>query len=389
MRRVVLLSAMVALVLLLAGGGALAAAGDTTRVSVSSSGEQTNYDSGNTSGNTSVSSDGRFVAFGSGATNLVAGDTNDADDIFVRDRQTGTTQRVSVDSSGNQVDGNSISPSISSDGRFVAFSSNASNLVAGDTNAMVDVFVRDRQTGTTQRVSVNSSGNQAHLSRHGSYDCSISPEGRFVAFTSGAKNLVPGDTNGKQDIFVHDRRTGTTQRVSVSSSGTQGDGHSGYYYGGFITRPSISAEGRLVAFDSDATNLVSGDTNGAADVFVNEFKVDTNAPKVASVVPAREATGVSRSVNVRATFSETVYSVESNFKLYHKGSSTPVAATVHSVAGTNNRNWVLNPNRSLRAGTVYIAKVQTGVVDKVGHHLDQNPTQTGNQAKKWTFKTHS
>ena len=236
--------------------------GTTSRVSVDSSGNEGN----SASSDPSISSDGRFVAFTSFASNLVSGDTNSAFDIFVHDRQTGTTSRVSVDSSGNEGNSASSDPSISSDGRFVVFGSFASNLVSGDTNGIYDVFVHDRQTGTTSRVSVDSSGSQGNDL---SYNPSISDDGRFVAFGSTASNLVSGDSNGKYDVFVHDRQTGTTSRVSVDSSGNQGNNHS--YY------PSISGDNRFVAFYSDASNLVSGDTNSFGDTFVHDRQTGTTS----------------------------------------------------------------------------------------------------------------
>jgi Tol biopolymer transport system component len=240
--------------------GPPARAGTTERVSVSSSGEEGNAQSGLPC----VSADGRFVAFHSGATNLVPGDTNGWADVFVHDRLTGTTDRVSVSSSGEQANWtpyalSSKFPSISSDGRFVAFSSFATNLVPGDTNGREDVFVHDRLTGVTERVSVSSSGQQGNAD---SLTSSISADGRFVAFCSLANNLLPGDTNGCGDIFVHDRLTGATERVSVSSSGEPGNG--GSY------DPCISQDGRFVAFDSWSSNLVPGDTNGFEDVFVRD-----------------------------------------------------------------------------------------------------------------------
>jgi hypothetical protein len=159
------------------------------------------------------------------------------------------------------VQGNSISaqPSISADGQFVAFQSYSSNLVAGDANNYSDIFVRDRSAGITERVSVDSSGAEGDSN---SEWASISSDGRFVAFSSFASNLVAGDTNGKDDVLVHDRTTGTTERVSVDSSGVEGNGDS--------DAPSISADGHIVAFESGASNLVAGDTNGAYDAFVHE-----------------------------------------------------------------------------------------------------------------------
>ena len=213
------------------------------------------------SGRASISADSRYVAFESGASNLVAGDTNELQDIFVRDRQTGQTTRVSVASDGAQANDRSLEPKISADGRFVAFGSTASNLVPGDTNGYKDVFVHDRQTGQTTRVSVASGGAQGN---ERTWYHNISLDGRFVVFSSAANNLVPDDTNGYTDVFVHDRQTGQTTRVSVASDGAQGNRSSS------TSEPSISADGRYVAFSSLAGNLVPGDTNDTYDVFVHD-----------------------------------------------------------------------------------------------------------------------
>ena len=147
----------------------------------------------------SISVDGRFVVFDSFAANLVAGDDNGLDDVFVHDRQNGTTTRVSVDSAGAEADFGSRDSSISADGRFVSFNSDATNLVAGDMNGVSDVFVHDRDTGGTERVSVDSAGVEGNGS---SGSASISADGRYVAFSSTAANLVASDTNGRRDIFA-------------------------------------------------------------------------------------------------------------------------------------------------------------------------------------------
>jgi Tol biopolymer transport system component len=241
-------------------------AGTTSRVSVSSTGSQANR----RSEGPSMSGDGRYVAFYSYATNLVPGDTNGAEDVFVRDRVAGTTSRVSVSSTGKQANGGSGAPSVSGDGRYVAFSSVASNLVPGDPHRDLDVFVRDRVAGTTSRVSVSSTGTEANGE---SRRPSVSADGRYVAFDSWASNLVPGDTNGSVDMFVRDRVAGTTSRVSVSSSGTQANGESS----GLYDAASVSANGRYVAFDSYATNLVPGDTNGSVEVFVRDRVAGTTS----------------------------------------------------------------------------------------------------------------
>ncbi|MBF0185877.1 MAG: DUF4347 domain-containing protein, partial [Magnetococcales bacterium] len=229
--------------------------GQTILVSVDSSGNP-----GNTFSNyPSVSADGRYVAFLSDSSNLVAGDANENSDIFLRDTKTGQTSIVSVDSTGNQGNGRSHSPAISADGRYVAFASNSSNLVAGDTNGASDIFLRDVQNGQTSIISVDSSGSQ---SNGYSADLSISADGRFVVFTSSASNLVAGDTNGFYDIFLRDVQNGQTSIISVDSSGNHGNDNSLYF--------SSIAGGRYVAFASDASNLVAGDTNGWADIFLHD-----------------------------------------------------------------------------------------------------------------------
>ncbi|MGH8881247.1 MAG: hypothetical protein ACRD0P_28525, partial [Stackebrandtia sp.] len=189
---------------------------NTTRVSVASNGSQAN----DFSENPAISADGRYVTFSSGASNLVPGDTNATYDVFVRDRRTGATSRVSVASDGSQANDTSDGPAFSADGRYVAFVSLADNLVPGDTNGAHDVFVHDRRTGATSRVSVASDGRQAN---HASSGPAVSADGRYIAFGSLADNLVPGDTDGWLDVFVHDRETGATTRVSVASDGSQGN----------------------------------------------------------------------------------------------------------------------------------------------------------------------
>lgn len=237
----------------------------TERVSVSSAGVEGNA----VSFRPSISGDGRYVAFTSAADNLVPGDTNGARDIFIRDRQTGTTERVKANSTAQLVP--PLMPSISADGRFVAFRSSASNLVPGDTNGLSDIFVYDRQTGVTERVSVSSGGVEGNGM---SLEPTISGDGRYVAFTSGSDNLVPNDENGAGDIFVRDRQMGATERVSLGPGGVEGDESS--------WMPSISADGCCVAFVSKATNLSPGDTNGTLDdVFVHERQ--TGVTEIVSV----------------------------------------------------------------------------------------------------------
>ena len=230
---------------------------DTTeRVSIASDSTQAD----NESFSPAISSDGQFVAFQSDATNLVANDTNNNTDIFVRDRTLGTTERISVASDATQANGDSILPAISSDGRFVAFSSEASNLVAGDTNNLADIFLHDRQDDTTVRIVAPAEFNTG--SGIVIVAPNISPDGGFVGFRSNADDLVLGDTNNSFDTFLIDRLTLIAERASVSSSEVEGDSDS--------SRPSISSDNRYVTYSSNATNLVSNDTNGFEDVFVRD-----------------------------------------------------------------------------------------------------------------------
>jgi Tol biopolymer transport system component len=231
------------------------AAGLTERISVASDGSQ----AGSYSWACAISSDGRFVAFQSYASNLVAGDTNAKADIFVRDRQLGQTTLVSRPVAGAQSNGESYLPSISGDGRYVAFHSAASNLVISDTNASNDVFVVDRNTNGMVRASVSSAGAEGDGA---SFAASISGDGSQVAFESIARNLITGDTNLNNDIYTRNLVNGKTVRASVSTAGAQGDNAS--------LTPAISGNGRYVVFQSGATNLVPGDTNGFADVFVRD-----------------------------------------------------------------------------------------------------------------------
>ena len=258
--RLSLLVGFLLIVALLVPGTAAAATKHTQRVSVSSARVQGNSDSGIYA--PSISADGRYVVFASNASNLVVGDSNGDTDIFVRDRKLHKTYRVSVSSAGVQGNANSYNPVISADGRYVAFASNASNLVPGDSNASEDIFVRDLKLHKTYRVSVSSAGVQANSN---SLTASISGDGRYVAFFSFATNLVAGDTNGYADVFVRDRKLHKTYRVSVSSAGVQGNS--------FSDSPAISADGRYVAFASNASNLVAGDSNASEDVFVRDLKL--------------------------------------------------------------------------------------------------------------------
>lgn len=207
------------------------------------------------------SADGRFVAYRSDATNLVPGDGNGASDVFVLDRLQGTTERVSVDASGGDADAWSYYQTISADGRFVCFQSEASDLVAGDVNGTFDIFVRDRIADSTELVSVDSLGSVTGRFQF-SVEPAISSDGSCVVFASVDEALAAGASNGVSDVFLRDRSAGTTEVVSIGLGGAPANGAS--------SLPAVSTDGRFVAFVSEATNLVPGDVNGARDVFVRD-----------------------------------------------------------------------------------------------------------------------
>jgi Tol biopolymer transport system component len=219
----------------------------TLRVSVADDGSEAEL----MSSRPSLSGDGRLVVFESDAPNLVTADTNGLRDVFARDLARGRTLLLSADPDGGPADAASGEPSLSADGRVVAFSSFAENLIARDGNRERDVFVRELASGLVERVA---GGNGA------SFEPAISGDGRRVAFTSRASTLAPGDTNREPDVFLHDRATGTTRLVSASGAGASGKGASGH--------PALSADGAWVVFASDAADLVPDDLNRSSDVFL-------------------------------------------------------------------------------------------------------------------------
>lgn len=299
----------------------------------------------NTSFNPSISADGRYVAFRSASSNLVEGDTNDKRDIFLHDRVTEKTTRVSVATNGTEGDDDSWEPSISDDGRYISFSSDASTLVEGDTNSRTDIFLYDRVTRKTTRVSVATDGTEGD---NNSYDPSLSANGEYVTFRSYTSNLIGDDTNGVADIFLHNRVTQETtrinltidsteanygsyktvisadglyaafrshasnlvgdnangndiflvdlttkaiNRVSVNSDGDKGNG--GSY------EPSISGDGQYVTFHSSASNLVEGDTNDASDIFLYD-RVTEETTRMSMATDGTEGNNSSRSPSISA-----------------------------------------------------------------------------------------
>ena len=355
----------------------------TTLVSVDSAGAQDPLPSSSSS--PSLSSNGRYVAFDSDA-DLVATDNNGFFDIFVHDRDTdedGTydevgaisTIRVSVDSGGGEADGDSNSPSISADGRYVAFDSDATDLVGSDNNGKFDIFVHDLQTGTTIRVSVDSGGGEANGD---SNSPSISGDGRYVAFESSAPDLVSSDNNGKVDIFVHDRDADgngiydevggiSTVRVSLVTGGGEGNGDS--------SAPSISSsDGKYVAFDSYA-NLVAADSGLFSDIFV--YERESLPPTVDSTSPAHNANDVAVGSSITATFSEPMNgsTIDTNTFTLDNGVTGTVSYDANSTTAT------FTPTNNLNYETTYTATLTTAAADLAGNPMLTDYT--------WSFTTQS
>ena len=334
----------------------------TTRVSLADGGAEGN----SASGVPCLSGGGRFVAFESLASNLVDGDSNESTDVFVHDRQTGETTRVSTDSRGRQANGGSAGCSVDGRGRYVAFESLASNLVDGDTNRVSDVFVHDRQTGKTTRVSVDSRGRQAN---GGSAAPSLSGDGRFVGFGSYASNLVDGDTNQDIDVFVHDRQTGETIRVSVDSQGRQANGSSGV--------PAVSADGRWVAFHSFASNLVDGDTNESLDIFVNDRETGSTT-RTSLTGRGLETNGLSRDSTV---------SKDGRFVAFESEASNLVARDDNGTVdvfvrdrGRNDPSAALSEEKKTGTGDGFLGRLRPGP-DELGAPppapVRRNPARKG------------
>jgi len=220
--------------------------------------------------NPAISHDGRFVAFYGWGSDLVPGDTNGLPDYFVRDRLLGVTERISIDSNGlqaatphNPFDVNySFAAGISADGRYVTFTSSSDNLVPGDTNLSQDVFIRDRQLGSTERVNVSSDGNQVVTTNPYNVISSVSDDGRYVCFNSADNGLVPNDTHSGADVFVRDLLKEVTELVHLNSDGIQGNGQADL--------SSMTPDGRFVILPSFSNNLVTGDTNSDWDVFLHD-----------------------------------------------------------------------------------------------------------------------
>ncbi|MDF1552817.1 MAG: hypothetical protein P1P84_07135 [Deferrisomatales bacterium] len=330
----------------------------TVRVSLDSAGVEGNGGSFQSV----VSADGQLVAFVSVASNLVAGDENGFADVFVHDRQSGETQRVSVDPAGLDAIGDSGSPAISANGGFVVYSSSAPNLVEGDSNDVSDVYVTDLSSGVTVRVSVASDGAEGDDS---SRQPAISGDGRFVSFTSSAGNLVGGDRNGVSDVYVHDRWSGTTSRVSIDSAGAEGNDSS--------VESSISSDGRIVAFRSRAANLVTNDTNGERDVFIRDRAFGTTC-RVSVSAAGEEGNDTSWLPSVSGDGGHVAFEAVASNLIPNDGNGVPdilvavadcppVGETIVEVPIDVKPGSEVNPINLASRGVVPVAVLTTGAFD--------------------------
>lgn len=274
MRKLKLVGSLLVISALIAGislrGVSATVPGINDMESVDTSGNKGN----NTNHNVAISGDGKYTAFESSASNLVANDTNSSRDIFVRDNANNTTTRVSVSSSGTEGNSDSIEPAISYSGRYVVYASYASNLVSGDTNGRYDIFLYDMQTGATTLISKTTSGT---LGNQSSTYPDISADGRYIAFNSFATNLDSSIStwSGYQQVFVVDTTNGILKTVSVNASGSVGNWNS--------NAPSMSCDGGIIAFDTGATNLFNNDTNGYTDIIIaNRVNGSTDLSSITS-----------------------------------------------------------------------------------------------------------
>ncbi|MFZ0546920.1 MAG: hypothetical protein WAM60_15845 [Candidatus Promineifilaceae bacterium] len=308
-----------------------ASPGVLIRISVSSD----NIQSNGLSDWPAISRNGRYMAYHSLASNLVPDDTNNSQDVFLYDLLTQATERVSLGIGGVEGNNQSSFPDLSSDGRFITFHSEASNLVPNDTNNTWDVFLYDRLTGNIERISVSYTGAQTNNT---SIFPDISGDGRFIAYYSYATNLVPNDTNGVEDIFLYDRLNQTTKRISVSSSGLQANGSSIF--------PDISADGRYITFDSEASNLITGDTNNVTDIYLYD-RINQTTQRVSIGSNEEEGNGIS---------SYAVISDNDRFVTYGSHASN------------------IDPDDPNAYGDVYVRDLVAGTTELITRGLNNQPT---------------
>lgn len=309
------------------------------------------------SASSAVSYNGRWVAFRSEATNLVPNDTNNAADIFLRDLLTCDTTRISVSSSGTQANDSSAHPSMSLDGRFVVFHSKASNLAPNDSNHTEDVFLHDISTGQTTLISraMVISGSPAVSANSHSWQPVISANGRWIAFASQANNLIAGDDNTTFDVFLYDRFTDQLMLVSRTPTGAVGDGESG--------APSISGDGHYVAFASGSRNLVVGDTTGHADIYLFD-RITLTVMRVSQGISSEEPNGLSTDPAIS-----------------HDGRFIAYSSTADNIGGGDTEGCSPYPSCSdiflydREAGTTTLVSMTVSAVPTDGH--SRNPSISG------------
>ena len=336
----------------------------TERVSVSSAGVQANQDFTTPEADEypSLSADGRFVVFSSDASNLVEGDTNDARDIFLHDRNTGTTERVSVSTTGVQSNGRSFYPRISADGNLIAYYSDSNNLVPGDINEITDIFVHDRNTGITERLFASMTETTGLTGNYGrllySTNLSLSADGRYVSFASTSSKLVDGVSNNTVDVFVHDRSTGITDVQSLSSRRLMGDGRS--------VHPSLSADGRYLAFDSSATNFLEGDTSNVGGVFITEVKLLSQSDYLSVTIRPGPNPGAvqigSERIELLAILTNNTNQALTNCQVNIANFNVLKNNSNVSVPQFNFFSWPLNVNNPSLNGSIDIAAGRSGKI---------------------------
>lgn len=314
---------------------------------------------------TGLSADGRLVAFHTSADDLVPGDENRTSDVFVLDRETGEVERVSVAGDGAEGNRTSSGGKITPDGRFVTFSSLADNLVPGDTNEAYDVFIHDRLTGGTERVSLAGDGSQGEL---GGGEADVSADGRYVSFVSSSSDLVAGDTNGFLDVFVRDRATGMTERVSVASDGSQAESFSKW--------ASISDDGRMVAFYSLASNLVPRDTNLYGDIFVHD-RVDHLTHRVSVSTEGREHHSyVNAELFGRSAGPSTPPVISGNGRFVAFASNAGNASLYTGHVPDDDAGW----------SDIFVHDLETGVTERVSVTSDGRQAElVANESGTWTY----
>lgn len=312
----------------------------------------------------SFSPDGNSVVFASTADNLVAGDTNNKLDVFVKNLQTGQVIRVSTTSDGTQSHGDSYTPVFSPDGKSVVFESAAENLVPGDTNRAPDIFVKNLETGAITRVSAGANGEQAIETATATSGYPVfSPDGTRIAFVSAATNLVPGVGSSNGSIYEKNLVTGAIRLVSGDSFGTDGNGWS--------TNPTYSADGTKISFVSYASNLVPGDTNGAADVFIKDltkFPYDPShpvdvAPLLVSHSPADDTTDVAPAADITLNFDKAVHAGHGTITITgDAGDVRTIDVTDTVQVGFSGTTMTINPTGDLAGGQTYHVTFGAGVV---------------------------